>query len=79
MRAVRLWSLSVASSGWRSFDRDFGTVLSRLRTTGLIEEHDTSVALTEAGKLVFDLVNWMFYPQAAKDWMAGRDRRFGEA
>ena len=62
-----------------SFDRDFGPVLSQLRTTGLIEERDTAVALTEAGKLVFDLVNWMFYPQAAKDWMAGRDRRFGEA
>jgi hypothetical protein len=30
------------------------------------------VSLTPAGKLVFDLVNWMFYPQSARTWIEER-------
>jgi oxygen-independent coproporphyrinogen-3 oxidase len=55
-----------------SFERDFSPVLPRLRKSGLIEEDGTSISLTDTGKLVFDLVNWMFYPQHAQAWIAAR-------
>ena len=55
-----------------SFERDFSPVLPRLRESGLIVEDERSISLSETGKLVFDLVNWMFYPRHAQDWIAAR-------
>jgi oxygen-independent coproporphyrinogen-3 oxidase len=56
----------------RSFEEDFGVVLKQLRDCGLVAESNGSVSLTQAGRLVFDLVNWMFYPQDARTWIAER-------
>jgi oxygen-independent coproporphyrinogen III oxidase len=55
-----------------SFEQDFGPVLPRLRASGLIDESAGVIALTPTGRLVFDLVTWMFYPQRAREWIAER-------
>jgi oxygen-independent coproporphyrinogen-3 oxidase len=54
------------------FEEDFASALPRLRAGGLIEEADGVISLSPTGKLVFDLVTWMFYPQRARDWIAQR-------
>jgi coproporphyrinogen III oxidase-like Fe-S oxidoreductase len=56
----------------RTFEEDFGGVLHQLRECDLVAESNGTVSLTQAGKLVFDLVNWMFYPQAARTWIEDR-------
>ena len=55
-----------------SFEDDFEAVLPPLHEGGLIIEKDDCIALSETGKLVFDLVNWMFYPKKRKDWISER-------
>ena len=55
-----------------SFEEDFASALPRLRGGGLIEEADGLISLSPTGKLVHDLVTWMFYPQRARDWIAQR-------
>ena len=47
----------------RAFDDDFGDVLDRLRTGGLVDDDGVVVVLTERGKLVYDLVTLAFYPE----------------
>ena len=55
-----------------SFDEDFETILPPLHEGGVILEDESCIVLSETGKLVFDLVNWMFYPQKRKDWISKR-------
>jgi oxygen-independent coproporphyrinogen-3 oxidase len=55
-----------------ALEQDFGPVLRRLREGGLIDETVESISLSPTGKLVFDLVNWMFYPERAREWIADR-------
>jgi oxygen-independent coproporphyrinogen-3 oxidase len=56
----------------RSFEDDFGGVLKQLSECDLVAESNGTVSLTQAGRLVFDLVNWMFYPQDARIWIEDR-------
>ncbi len=55
-----------------SVEDDFGPVLARLRESGFIEVTDQFISLTRTGRLVFDLVTWMFYPRQAREWIAKR-------
>jgi oxygen-independent coproporphyrinogen-3 oxidase len=57
-----------------SFEQDFGPILPRLLDSALVEENGSCISLTETGKLVFDLVNWMFYPKNRRDWIAARQK-----
>jgi len=59
----------------RPIDEDYGEVLGRLRAGGLLEDDGTTLSLSEVGKLVYDLVTLSFYPQRARDWLAGREAR----
>lgn len=59
----------------RPIDRDFGTLLKRLRRGGLIDDDGHTLALTEQGKLVYDLVTLAFYPERARAWLAEREDR----
>jgi oxygen-independent coproporphyrinogen-3 oxidase len=54
----------------RPFDQDFGEVLTRLTAAGLIEDDGAVLALSELGKLVYDIVILAFYPKHARDWLA---------
>jgi oxygen-independent coproporphyrinogen III oxidase len=59
----------------RSIDDDFRAVLNRLRAADLIVDDEASIALTERGRLVYDLVTLAFYPPHAQAWLAARDER----
>jgi oxygen-independent coproporphyrinogen-3 oxidase len=56
----------------RRMEDDFGRVLDRLRSAALVRETAGRLALTEVGRLVYDLVTLAFYPDDARDWL---DRR----
>ncbi len=56
----------------RPIEGDFGSLLERLAWAGLVEDDGESIALTELGVLVYDLVTLAFYPQRARDWLAAR-------
>ena len=58
----------------RPFDQDFGEILTRLTAAGLIEDGGATLALSELGKLVYDIVTLAFYPKHARDWLAARPR-----
>jgi coproporphyrinogen III oxidase-like Fe-S oxidoreductase len=51
---------------------DFGATLDRLRAGGLVQEDSEHLALTEVGRLVYDLVTIAFYPDEARHWLARR-------
>jgi oxygen-independent coproporphyrinogen-3 oxidase len=50
-------------------DDDFGDVLGRLRTGGLVDDDGEVILLTERGKLVYDLVTLAFYPERMRTWL----------
>lgn len=54
------------------FMKDHGETVDRLLRGQLIESDGGQFALTENGKLVYDLVTLSFYPRMAKDWLLGR-------
>jgi oxygen-independent coproporphyrinogen-3 oxidase len=51
---------------------DHGHTIARLQDGGLLDSDGDSLGLTEAGKLVYDLVTLAFYPQPAREWLLGR-------
>ena len=51
---------------------DFGGALDRLCAGGLVQEDSERLALTEVGRLVYDLVTIAFYPDEARHWLARR-------
>jgi oxygen-independent coproporphyrinogen-3 oxidase len=53
----------------RRFDEDFGSVLNPLLDAGLVQENEGQLALTEVGRLVYDLVTLAFYPEVARRWL----------
>jgi oxygen-independent coproporphyrinogen-3 oxidase len=55
-----------------SLESDFAEPLARLAEAGLIEAQDGSIALTEAGQLLYDLVTRAFYPDTVRRWMEER-------
>jgi oxygen-independent coproporphyrinogen-3 oxidase len=55
-----------------SFDRDHGDTCERLAAAGLVTDVDGSVSMTEAGKLVWDLVTLAFYPRHLQEWLKER-------
>jgi oxygen-independent coproporphyrinogen-3 oxidase len=59
----------------RPIDADFGEVLGRLTAGGLLDDDGETLALSRAGRLVYDLVTLAFYPQRARDWLAAREPR----
>jgi oxygen-independent coproporphyrinogen-3 oxidase len=59
----------------RSIDEDFGEVLERLRGGGLLDDDGETLALSELGRLVYDLVILAFYPRRAQEWLTGRSER----
>jgi oxygen-independent coproporphyrinogen-3 oxidase len=52
------------------FNQDYGDVLGRLAGAGLVEDDGSVVALSELGKLAYDIVTLAFYPQHSRDWLA---------
>jgi len=56
-------------------DADFGALLARLAAGGLLDDDGETLALSEVGKLAYDLVTLAFYPQRARDWLAAREPR----
>jgi oxygen-independent coproporphyrinogen-3 oxidase len=59
----------------RRIDDDFGDLLARLTAAALLEDRGDTLALSERGKLVYDLITLAFYPQHARDWLAAREGR----
>jgi oxygen-independent coproporphyrinogen-3 oxidase len=53
-----------------------GGTIERLLKGGLLDSDGEALALTEDGKLVYDLVTLAFYPRVAKDWLLGRLERY---
>ncbi len=54
------------------FTEEFSGLLEGLDDAGLVEISSGSVSLSEAGKLVHDLITEAFYPDKARKWLAGR-------
>lgn len=52
-----------------SVDADYGEVLQRLGSVGLIGDDGQAISLTETGKLVYDLVTLALYPPRAQRWL----------
>jgi oxygen-independent coproporphyrinogen-3 oxidase len=55
--------------------QDFGGMVDKLAGAGLIQDRKASIAMTETGRLLYDLVMLSFYPEHAKAWL--RDRLEG--
>jgi oxygen-independent coproporphyrinogen-3 oxidase len=55
---------------------DHGDTIERLLAGGLLDSDGEQLALTDDGKLVYDLVTLAFYPRGAKDWLLGRLERY---
>jgi oxygen-independent coproporphyrinogen-3 oxidase len=58
----------------RTVDEDFGALLDRLRRASLIDDDGERVALSEDGRLVYDLVTLSFYPEHARRWLDERQQ-----
>jgi oxygen-independent coproporphyrinogen III oxidase len=56
-------------------DADFGELLQRLIGADLISDAAGSIALTDTGRLVYDLVTLAFYPPGAQRWLSERAAR----
>lgn len=54
-------------------EETFGEVVRRLREGGLIEDDGNVIALSETGKLLYDLVTLAFYPPHAQAWLKERE------
>ncbi len=54
------------------FEDDYAPVLARLVGAGLLEMQDGRLAMTPAGRLVYDLVTLAFYPRELQHWLAER-------
>lgn len=59
----------------RSIDADYGPVLERLREGDLVADDGETIALTENGALLYDLVTLAFYPERARSWLAEREEK----
>jgi oxygen-independent coproporphyrinogen-3 oxidase len=57
-----------------AFEDDFAEPLARLLSEGVVEDRGDDVAMTERGSLVYDLAMRAFYPEAARTWIADRQR-----
>ncbi len=55
-----------------SVESDFAEPLTRLADAGLIEERQGAIGLTNAGRLLYDLVTRAFYPETVRRWMEER-------
>jgi oxygen-independent coproporphyrinogen III oxidase len=55
-----------------ALEDDFGQTLARLAGAGLVEDRAGAIALSEPGKLVYDLVLLAFYPERSRRWLAAR-------
>ena len=53
-------------------ENDFPEPLTRLADAGLIQEEPGAIGLTDAGKLLYDLVTRAFYPETVRRWMEER-------
>jgi oxygen-independent coproporphyrinogen-3 oxidase len=53
-------------------DADFGEALERLRRAALVDDDGRRVALSDEGRLVYDLVTLAFYPDRARRWLDER-------
>jgi oxygen-independent coproporphyrinogen-3 oxidase len=67
----------LARADWRAafgheVEADFGDLLSALTGAGLIADDADEIALTETGRLVYDLVTLAFYPTRARQWLRSR-------
>ena len=51
---------------------DYGPLLARLAGAGLTRDDGTRIALSETGRLVYDLVTLAFYPPRAREWLEER-------
>lgn len=51
---------------------DFAFALDRLRKAALIEDDGRCIALSDDGRLVYDLVTMAFYPEHARSWLGDR-------
>jgi oxygen-independent coproporphyrinogen-3 oxidase len=61
-----------ASAVGHEVDEDFPTAIERLRAASLIDDDGQRIALSDDGRLVYDLVTLAFYPDHALDWLAAR-------
>lgn len=57
----------------------YGGVLTRLCKGGLIEDDGGLIALSEVGKLLYDLVTLAFYPPHAQAWLKEREADISDA
>jgi oxygen-independent coproporphyrinogen-3 oxidase len=64
-----------ASTFGRDIDADFGALLGQLKAADLIDDDGEHLTLSDAGKLIYDLVMLAFYPRRARDWLAARQDR----
>jgi len=53
-------------------DDDFAVALDRLRKAALIDDDGQRIALSDDGRLVYDLVTMAFYPEHARNWLGDR-------
>jgi len=58
-----------ATTVGRDIDDDFPDALERLRNASLIEDDGNTIALSDSGRLVYDLVTLAFYPEKARTWL----------
>jgi oxygen-independent coproporphyrinogen-3 oxidase len=56
-------------------DDDYAEVIERLVRGGLATDDGRSIALSETGKLLHDLVNLAFYPEHARRWLIEHEDR----
>lgn len=59
-----------------SIQDDHGKTIERLLKGGLVSIDDTTMVMTETGKLIHDLVTLSFYPDDAKKWLNEKLKNF---
>ena len=64
--------LDYANAVGGNVEEDFGDVLARLRSADLIRDDGERIALSDDGRLVYDLVTLAFYPEHARSWLDER-------
>lgn len=53
----------------RCFENDFEAPLASLVSAGLIESNGADLLLSELGRLVYDRIAYLFYPDKARKWL----------
>ena len=53
----------------RDLDDDFGEPLRRLAGSRLLEDDGEVIRMSDAGKLIYDLVTLAFYPPSKREWL----------